>query len=381
MKSRSNPTDRSASGTTNRAERWVLFGRRAWQSLALRWIAVAAQAGTICITWPLWMVRHYPPQAPMLPAFGLPIEGLPQFNVLPLLLASLVLVLFFARAGVILHIAALVFAMMLDQTRIQPQCISFALLMVGSLESPGAKLIGRSHLIATWFFAGLHKLLSAGYFQRVVPFMMTGLFDKVDPAVYMLVGVTAAGFELCVGLLAVVPRTRWLAAAMACAMHLMIAGWLAFRLGWNADVWPWNIVLAFAALLLLWRWRTTLGEDWRSCSRLAKGAVLLILISPLGFYFGLVDAYLAHCVYTGNVPEAKIVLPDGAEVRLDTVASSLNAAMPPAERLYAAYFRQVGLPGELLIIHDPRWWARVRGYEYREIYMPPAENGSASPQR
>jgi hypothetical protein len=363
------------------AELSGLLRRQAWQSLALRWLVVAAQAWTVYITWPLWTVRHYPPQAPMLPAFRLPIEGLPQFDVGPWLLASLVLVLFLARWGVIVHVGLLVLAMLLDQTRMQPPCISLALLMVASLGTPGAKLIGRSHLIATWFFAGLHKLLSAGYFRTIVPFLMTGLFERVTPAMYMAVGVAAAGVEISLGLLAIVPRTRRLAAGLGCAVHLTIAAWLALRLGWNADVWPWNIALALAALLLIWPWRTTLGEDWRSCSRLAKGAALLILISPVGFYFGLVDGYLAHCVYSGNVPEAKIVLPDGAEVHLDTVASSLNAPMPPAARLYEEYFHQVGLPGEVLVIHDPRWWARLRGYEFREIYKPAAEGDSKAERR
>jgi len=348
-----------------------LFGRQDWQSIALRWLAVAAQAGTFLITRHLWEVRHYPPAPPMLPAFGLPVEGFPQFNVLPLLLASLVLVLFFPRWGVIAHIVSLALAMLLDQTRMQPWCISFALLMVASLDSPGASSVGRAHLVAIWFYAGLHKLLSPGYFHKVVPFLLAGLFEKPNPTLFALLGGAAALIEISLALLTLVPRARRWAAALACVMHLTIALWLALRLGWNADVWPWNIVLGLAALLLIWPWRTTLGEDWRSCSRAARGAVLLILTSPLGFYFGLVDGYLAHCLYTGNTPEARIVLPDGAEVNIGAVGSFLNAPMPPAVRLYEEYFRQVGLPGELLVIDDPRWWARVRGQEHREIYKPP----------
>ena len=296
--------------------------------------------------------------APMLPAFGLPIEGPPQFNVLPLLLASLVLVLFYPRVGTALHIVTLVVAMLLDQTRMQPWCVSFARLMVGSLDSPGAKSVGRAHLVATWFYAGLHKLLSPGYSHKVVPFLLTGLYDKPNPTLFALLGGAAAAVEVTVAILAIVPRTRRWAAALACVMHLTIALWLALRLGWNADVWPWNIVLAIAALLLIWPWRTTLREDWRACSRVARAAVLLIMISPVGFYFGLVDGFLAHCIYSANTPEAKIVLPDGAEVNIAAVATSINAPMPPAIRLYEEYFRQVGEPGELLVINDPRWWAQ-----------------------
>lgn len=325
---------------------------------------------TLGITWPLWIVRHYPPQPPMLPAFGLPTDGFPQFNVLPWLWASLVLVLLFARWGVVVHIGLLVAAMLLDQTRMQPQCISLALLMVASLGTPGAKLVGRSHLIAMWFFAGVHKLLSPGYFHKVVPYLATGLLGKTDSRSLAVLGAAAAGLEVALALLAIVPRSRQAAAALACAMHSTIALWLALRLGWNAGVWPWNIVLAAAALLLIWPWRTSPLRDWRESSRLAKTAALVILISPVGYYFGVVDAYLAYCLYSGNTLEAKIVLPDGAEVRLDTLASSLNAAMPPAVRLYEEYFEQVGEPGELLVIHDARWWSRIHGKENREIYKP-----------
>ena len=220
---------------------------------------------------------------------------------LPWLLASLVLVLLLPRWGVIVHIALLVAAMLLDQTRMQPECISLALLMVASLETPGAKLIGRSHLIAIWFFAGLHKLLSTGYYHHTVPFLAVGLMKPSNAIVFEILGGRVCrcrdGDGRCW------PSSRARAGCgrpaglrRACVEHALAGLWL----GWNKSVWPWNIALVSAALLLIWPWQTTFRDDWRDSSRLAKLAVLVILISPLGFYFGVVDGLLGHCLYSGN---------------------------------------------------------------------------------
>ena len=119
-----------------------------WSSLVLRYAAVAAQAVTICITWPLWQVRVFQPlaEAPLPPL--LPLLPLPQIEMGPWLLASLVVVLILPRWGVLLHAGLLALAVAMDQMRLQPEFISLVLLMVGSLDMPGAKLLARSHLLA-----------------------------------------------------------------------------------------------------------------------------------------------------------------------------------------------------------------------------------------
>ena len=107
----------------------------------LRIAAVYAQAATIVITWPVWQVRHYSatanfPETPNLPAFPLP-----QIDMGWLLLCSLVVVLFYPRRGVILHGALLLVAILLDQMRMQPECISLWVLMLGSLDSAGPRFL------------------------------------------------------------------------------------------------------------------------------------------------------------------------------------------------------------------------------------------------
>ncbi|HEV3418615.1 MAG TPA: hypothetical protein VG056_17465 [Pirellulales bacterium] len=338
-----------------------------WNALVLRFSAVVAQAGTIWITWPLWTARHYDPAqvspvSPMLPAFPLP-----QFDVFPWLLGSLVLVLFAPRWGVVLHGAMLFWAILLDQIRMQPECISLWVLMLGSLNSPGLKLLARSHLIALWFFAGFHKLISPGYYEAVVPFM-AGRSPGDSPVALQVLGGMAALFEIALAVLAIFPRTRRLCAVVAAPFHLAVSWWLAFHLHWNESVCPWNAAIAVAGFTLIWPWRSSFREDWRDVSRPARVAVAFVLFSPLLFYVGLFDPFMSYCIYSSNVPEAWIVVPGGESIPISSLLGpELNVAIPPEHRLFEAYFEQVGQPGDKLIIEDPRWWARFRGYDHREI--------------
>jgi hypothetical protein len=344
-----------------------------WNALVLRASAVAAQAVTIVITWPLWLARSYDPalaaqQQPMLPALPLP-----QFDVGLWLLASLVVVLLAPRWGVLLHGLLLVWAILLDQMRMQPECISLLVLMAGTLSSPSLKLLARSHLIALWFFAGFHKLVSPGYYESVIPFL-TGNTVGTVPLGDQIVGVAAAVLEIVLAVFAIVPRTRRLCAVVGVPFHLAIVWRLAVQMHWNESVCPWNAALAVASVTLFWPWRTTLREEWRAASKLVRTAVAVVLVSPLLFYVGLLDPFLAYCVYTQNTPDAWIYVPNGSLRCITSIISDsdLNVPIPPEHRLLEAYFEQVGQPGAVLIIDDPRWCARYWGYDHRQIVKPPA---------
>lgn len=343
--------------------------------VAFRWLVVAAQAATIAITWPLWLVRDDPPLLPAVEWQQMPaVDGQRhlasvQFSPGAWLLASLVVALVLPRTGAALHVGLLVVAMMLDQTRMQPEVISLGLLLVGTLPGDGARLVGRAHLIALWFFAGFHKLLSPEYFTGVMPAMFGG--DATQPAsalqlvaLVVLGGAMAVG-ELSLGVLAVVPRTRWACAVAACGFHLLVLLWLAGKMQWNPAVWPWNLVLAAAGFALVWPWTTNLTRDMRAARWLPRVAAMLLLVTPLGYYFGLVDPYLAHCVYTRNVPKAQRLTIGGPQP-LDTW-STLRVPLPPAHRVLEQFFQKTALPSERLVIDDPRWWAHYRGWGHREI--------------
>ena len=105
----------------------------------------------------------------------------------------------------------------------------------------------RSHLIAVWFYAGFHKLLSPGYYSQVVPTLLDGVAGKAGLATSILVGVPLALLEVSLGVLAIVPRTRRIAAIAAVPLHTGILLWLSLLVV-SESVWPWNAVSAVAGL-------------------------------------------------------------------------------------------------------------------------------------
>jgi hypothetical protein len=265
--------------------------------LAFRWLVVGCQAATIVITWPLWRVHETPP---MLPALALPALSLG-----PALLVSLALVLVRATGGTVLHSGLLVYAMLIDQTRIQPEIVSLALLLWGTLPSPDARLVGRTHLIALWSWAGLNKLLSpvfletAGYGPLAV--LVPRALSWIRPAGGYLLAVA----ELAIGLLLIAPRTRRVGAVLALVLHGGIVIAMA-RVGprWNLAVWPWNVALACAGLALIAPWKQPFRESVARSRPLVRVIVVLLLVAPAGWFVGLTDAYLAHHLYSADMPRA-----------------------------------------------------------------------------
>jgi hypothetical protein len=265
------------------------------------------------------------------------------------------------RLGIAAHGAALGLAIVVDQTRLQPEFVSLAFLMVGTLDSATSALIARTHLVALWFYAGLHKLVSPGYYIGQVPQMLRGLvsLEPPWPLAFDLVRGGLALAEMGLGIMAVVPGTRRIAASGACALHLGILGYLALRVGGNAQLWPWNLALALSGPYFLRTWRYSLARDLGAAPRWAGVVVAGLLVMPVGFYAGYVDAYLAHCLYCRNAPHARIVSRDGVSRHIAT-STALNVPFPPSRRGFLAYFAREGRPGERLIIEDPRWWLRGR---------------------
>jgi uncharacterized membrane protein YphA (DoxX/SURF4 family) len=345
----------------------------------LRVTLVAGEAATVLVTWPLWQARSSPPNLPALP-------GLPALDMGAALLAALLLVLVAPRWGLPLHLAVLVAAMGLDQLRIQPQLVSFALLLCATGPAPretgdgtGA-LVARCHLVALYLWAGLHKLLSAEYVDSAARFWQRAA-PALGPELARALAVGVAVFEVGLALAVAWPVTRrsagWLAGAMHFAIFLSLSP---LGRGRNESVWPWNLALAVAAPLLLTTWRT----DWRT--QLARPAAvalaLVLLLSPALYYLGRLDAYLAWCLYSVNVPVAILVRSEQREqlaaagattLRLPDLNSTireLSVPFPPAQRLFEQYFERVARPGDELHVYDPRGWAARRGLTERVLTWP-----------
>ena len=92
----------------------------------LRPLFVLMQGATVLITWPLWQTRSDPPLLPMF-------EWTPQFDTGLLVLGTLVLTLVRPNIGVLAHIAVLSIAFIQDQTRLQPEFVSLALILLGAV--------------------------------------------------------------------------------------------------------------------------------------------------------------------------------------------------------------------------------------------------------
>lgn len=324
--------------------------------LAFRWLVVACQAATLLITWPLWRVHALPPMLPALP--------LPAFDLGPWLLASLAVVLLRATAGVTLHTALLAYAMLVDQTRIQPEVVSLALLLWGTLPSPGARAVARAHLIALWAWAGVNKLLSPAFLATAG----AGAFGAFMPtALRPATGWVIALTELGIGVLAVGRPTRRLAGVLAFAVHGGVVFLMAREAaGWNQAVWPWNVALAVAGLVLIVPWRESLRATFLAASLPARAVVATLLVSPAGWWVGITDAYLAHHLYSADVPKAV-----ATGIGTGATWGAFKVPLPPEHRLFEQYFAATCRPGEEMTITDGRRWFRWRGLERRRLACPP----------
>jgi len=306
----------------------------------------------------------------MLPALPLP----PLDLHLPLL-ASLALVVVAPLPGVAAHTLLLLYAVLTDQTRLQPEVVSLALLLWGTLPSPDARMFGRAHLVSLWLYAGLNKLLSPAFLHGTAQWILAGLVHAPPPWLLANVGYLLAAAEIGTGLLALAPHTRLLAGCAALALHLGILADLS-PLGhdWNSAVWPWNVALALSGFALITPWREGPLTSLRQCRRATRLVVALLLLAPAGFYVGVTDAYLAHNLYTSNTASARVECPRGCRPgqQPDDTWQAFNVPFPPEPRLFEQAFRLTCRPGDRLTLTDPRWWLRLHGQGQRRLTCPPA---------
>jgi len=342
----------------------------------LRWAIVACQAVTLVYTQALWQTRDEPP---LLPASWYPFGA---FDVFWPLLGSLVLALAVPRAGVVAHALLLLVAFAMDQTRMQPQVISCAILLWATISGPNRLAVGVAHLCALWFFAGLHKLLSPWYYEHatIVRWVLSSMFygeQEIAKAFYLTVTIGVAVLEVVLVGLIVVRRTRRLACVAAIAMHLMILSALVGQ-SYNAAVWSWNVAVGVASFAFFWKLKSGVRDVWRGASVLARVVVVLILVTPFGYYLEWTDAYLSHCLYSRNKASAYLITPhrpgslSGPTTPLSQrVSGVLGTSVPPEHRLFEAYFQKSPKtrPGDLLYIRDFRRGAAARGRERRLLQL------------
>ena len=324
----------------------------------LRWLVVGTQATTILITWPLWQIRSSPPMLPV-------VEG-PPIDFTWLLLGSLLLVLIHPKAGVVLHASFLAMAMLFDQMRLQPEFISQAILLWGTLPHRSARTICRAHLIALWFFGGFHKLVSPDFYSGDAQWLVTSFLPQASAGFAAIVGASIALGEIALAITAVIPSTRQLAGYFACLMHLGIVVILSIGIVWDEAVWPWNTALAVAGFVMIGSWQSDFRAQLKQVPVWTRGAVAFVLLSPFAYYPGRLDTYLCHLLYSSHVPLAWIHSADGDKTLINT-RPQLKVPVPQVHRLYEQYFARVSQPGDSLEIYDPRWWYRWKNNDQRIV--------------
>ena len=327
--------------------------------LWFRALVVAALVASVLVTWPLWGLRQRPP---LLPAFDLPQAPLG----LALIAASLA-ALVAPRSGAIVVSVLLAYGMATDQTRMQPEFFSLPLLLWGSLPSPGAQLVARAHLVSMWFFAGLHKALSPAFLEDMGPRLIQSLPLPIPNGVVPLAVLGIIALEMGTALLAIVPRTRRIAAWAAFALHAGIFLTLS-PLGEarNSAVWPWNIALAFSGFALIAPWKTGVVKTIAVAPPLPRVVAVALALIPATFYAGIADAYPAHHLYSAGTARATVYCPVKCLPDQDLYATwkFLNVPLPPEPRLFEGTFRAICQPGDVLRVIDP--------------YPPPWSEGSGN---
>lgn len=331
---------------------------------AFRTLLAAAQVATVVLTWPLWTVRDSPPNVPLL--------AVPRIDAGLPLLAGIAAAWLLPRRGLALQAAILLWAIVSDQCRIQPHMLSMLCLACGTIPgSRGGVLVARGSLVALWFFSGVHKLTSPAFFSGTMPALLSALGLPWGARASLACGAAIGGGEIALAVACILPATRRAVPAAACCVHSLIVLVLSpWGLDWNPEVVPWNVVLAFAGFALVAPWRDPLpGAAWRLAGRPARVAAVLLLLGPVGYWLGLVDAYLAHCLYSNDAPRAFICTPFGRR-DLQLVCHAAGVQVPPAHRLFEPIFLGVGRPGEWLEVEDPRWIAAWCGRSRRTILGP-----------
>jgi hypothetical protein len=296
---------------------------------------ILAQVATISITWELWQVRTYPPH--------LPVVELPQIPFAIPMLLSLALLPFSPLRGLAVHFGVLLISCVFDQMRTQPQFFAICLLMYGTLNETGLWWC-RWLNISMWLWAGLQKFLSPDWFGKsswdiVVQCYWPGEW-------HLVFAMAIATFELTHGLLAIfLPR---IASWTCVALHVGVVIFLTpLFYNWNYSVIPWNLASAAVGF-----WMLRQSCNWQPKTFKQRAVVAVVLLYPIGFFFGVVDHGFSGVLYSDNIPRGLITKESG--IREIRGWGKLSVPFPNERRLLKAHFERSSPPGSKLHIEDPR---------------------------
>ena len=239
----------------------------------------------------LWLsTRFYPltPVFPFLKPIPFPFDHILFYVSLVALVLSAItprLIPFFATFAIVLAVC--------DQSRLQPWFYEYLFLLLGvAFASPNAcRLI----IAATYFWSGAQKL-NAGFINDVFPLMLEPFLRHLPhgaQAVAHPLSVAAPFIELWIGIALLGRKFRTPAVVVEVAMHVFILIALSpWGQNYNHVVWPWNIAMAAAVVLLFWKTGDSTRQVLFSKNAFHVAVLLLFGLAPMLSFFRAVGSLL-----------------------------------------------------------------------------------------
>lgn len=291
------------------------------QAALLNRIIALAFAGSLLLSWKLWLSTRLFPLAPVsnyLPAVPYPIDYIWFFSLLTLLAAISFLPR--RRTLILIFLGLAVLLSLWDQTRWQPWFYQylFMLAAIGILawrktetaSNRTALDICRLIVASTYFWTGFQKL-NITFVRETWPDMaasLPGFWQSVVHRVPAFLILVIPLVEILIGFGLLSRRFRNRTVLLATATHAAIL-MLLFLTGENVVVWPWNVAMVLFVWILFWQDEETTGRRIVAGKNPFHILVLMLFgLLPSLSLVGLWDSFLSSSIYSGNTYQAAIYL-------------------------------------------------------------------------
>jgi hypothetical protein len=362
----------------------------AWRLFWLKAVVACGMLAGFLLSPNLWLAeRDYPlcPISDLLPNVPPPLDRV-WFGTLVVLLV-VIAVTPYSRGliGVFVGLAGLL--SLWDQSRWQPWFYQYLFMLAAFIFARGEQplTIARFIVAATYVWSGLQKC-NASFLTEVYPWLLEPFLSEPARAFVLPGGLVIPFLEAGMGIGLLVPKLRMTALVVVLAMHAAILYCLG-PLGhdWNRVVWPWNLAMMAAAVILFWRTPeiSLRAIVWPS-TRYSWLVLLLFGVMPFFSFLGLWDSYLSAALYSGNEIHADVIISPKVRDRLakgiqrHCIARSgtfvvdldswsmdeLNVPSYPARRVFRgvarSFFALAAEPADVvLLIHEaPHWRTGIR---------------------
>lgn len=348
-------------GGSERSYHLYIVPDTARRLLYLRVAIVAGALAGMALSYKLWLSARFYPLTPVFP-FLKPIPHPFDYVLFGGALLALACCAFTARLIPIFATLAVALALG-DQSRWQPWFYQYFFLLLGvALASPNAcRLI----VASIYFWSGAQKL-NSGFIHNGFPWLLEPILRHLPQRAQALahpLSLVAPFIEIWIGLALLSRKFRTPAIVAALAMHLFILLSLGpLGQNYNYVVWPWNIAIASAVVILFWKSTESARQVLFGEGPFHIAVLLLFSVAPAFSFFGFWDHYLSSAMYASNENHGLIYisdqifdrLPDGiAEyVRVETPeldsidigewsANELNVPPYPEVRIYKNVARKI----------------------------------------